>query len=236
MLELADRWRSVTDGAMEWDPPAVPTVVVVPHPDDEVLGAGGLIARQRRRGLPVTILAVTDGEAAYPGVEPGSRLRRRRVREQEAAARCLGVGASRIRRLRLPDGVVSDHERGLADRIAEHCTRAGLVVAPWTGDHHCDHEAVGRAAVAAADRTGVVLVQSLFWTWLRREPADLFAEPVLRHQLDVGLRSRRFLALARHESQLAHTGGEPTLGRDELAPMAWDAEYFLGPIFPGSVR
>lgn len=45
-------------------------VVVAPHPDDEVLGCGGLIAAARAAGVPVLIIALTDGEQAYPD-EPG---------------------------------------------------------------------------------------------------------------------------------------------------------------------
>lgn len=45
-------------------------VVVAPHPDDEVLGCGGLIAAARAAGVPVLIIALTDGELAYPD-EPG---------------------------------------------------------------------------------------------------------------------------------------------------------------------
>ncbi len=49
-------------GATDWTPPAIPTLVVVPHPDDEVLLVGGLIATQRERGVPFHVLGVTDGE------------------------------------------------------------------------------------------------------------------------------------------------------------------------------
>ncbi len=39
-------------------------VVVTPHPDDETLGVGGIIAAMAGAGLPVTVVSVTDGEAA----------------------------------------------------------------------------------------------------------------------------------------------------------------------------
>ncbi len=37
------------------------TLVVVAHPDDEVLGAGGTIARLRQEGSQVRILFLSDG-------------------------------------------------------------------------------------------------------------------------------------------------------------------------------
>ena len=67
-VELPDlgRWAPQRTDAQRWEPPRKLTVVVAPHPDDETLLSGGLIAHQARAGVPVIVLAVTDGEAAYP--------------------------------------------------------------------------------------------------------------------------------------------------------------------------
>ncbi|WP_443029636.1 PIG-L deacetylase family protein, partial [Sphingomonas sp. TX0522] len=37
--------------------------MIAPHPDDEVIGAAGLIARLRRHGARVRVAVVTDGAA-----------------------------------------------------------------------------------------------------------------------------------------------------------------------------
>lgn len=44
--------------------------------------------------------------------------------------------------------------------------------ATWRGDGHPDHEAVGRAAAAAAARTGAVLVEYPVWMWHWARPGD----------------------------------------------------------------
>src|SRR5206468_3180712 len=41
-------------------------VVVSPHPDDEVLAAGGILQRLAAGGIEVIIVSVTDGEASPP--------------------------------------------------------------------------------------------------------------------------------------------------------------------------
>ncbi|HEX9229124.1 MAG TPA: PIG-L family deacetylase, partial [Arthrobacter sp.] len=41
-------------------------IVLAAHPDDESLGAGGLMARLRRLGARVTVLLCTAGEASHP--------------------------------------------------------------------------------------------------------------------------------------------------------------------------
>ena len=41
-------------------------VVIAAHPDDETLGAGGLMAEAARRGIPVHVYVVMDGGASHP--------------------------------------------------------------------------------------------------------------------------------------------------------------------------
>ncbi|HET7042023.1 MAG TPA: PIG-L family deacetylase, partial [Gemmatimonadales bacterium] len=38
-------------------------LVLVPHPDDEVLGAGGVLREAVRRGLPVRVVFLTNGDS-----------------------------------------------------------------------------------------------------------------------------------------------------------------------------
>jgi LmbE family N-acetylglucosaminyl deacetylase len=207
--------------------PAVPTLVVVPHPDDETLMAGGLIAAQRARAVDVHVLAVTDGEAAYESADRRELAARRRS-EQLAALAELGVGPDAVTRLAIPDGAVAEHVDQIADAIAsfEH---VGLVVAPWTGDYHCDHEAVGVAARRAVARTGGALIFGLFWTWHHRTPADLADERMLELQLDGDARRRRRQAIQCHRSQFVHHGDAPQLTPELIRPIGWQAEYFLTP-------
>src|SRR5947199_8996501 len=44
---------------------AGPILVVSPHPDDETLGCGGLIARHATAGCAVAVAMLTDGEASH---------------------------------------------------------------------------------------------------------------------------------------------------------------------------
>jgi N-acetylglucosamine malate deacetylase 1 len=64
-------------------------LVVAAHPDDEILGMGGTIARHATAGDEVTVLWVTDGSSTqYPG-RPD--IAERKHREAEAALAALGV-------------------------------------------------------------------------------------------------------------------------------------------------
>lgn len=89
-------------------------LVLVPHPDDEVLGAGGVLREAVRRGLPVRVVFLTHGDSnewsflAYrkrPVLMPGGALAMGAIRQREAlaAAAALGVPSADLTFLGYPD-------------------------------------------------------------------------------------------------------------------------------------
>jgi len=229
------RWRQLRGSATPWQPPDLPTTIVVPHPDDEALLFGGLIAALTRRSIRCDVIAVTDGESAYDGVDRRALAARRRC-EQDESFDLLGVDASRIHRLGLPDGAVAEHADALTAAIVDRGN--SVVVAPWRHDHHCDHEACGRAAERAAMTLGAALYGGMFWAWhhtstdaLRRTDQD--AE-LLALALDAASWHGRLEALARHRTQLGTTYGPPVLTGALLEPVRWPCEYYVaGPSADG---
>ncbi|HST66892.1 MAG TPA: PIG-L family deacetylase [Mycobacteriales bacterium] len=146
--------------------PDEPLTLVAPHPDDEVLACGGLLYHAASTGTAVHVVAVTDGEASNPGGSVGpAELARLRIAETEAALAVLGVPAPR--RLARPDGGAA----ALAEPVAA-LALTGTVLAPWAGDGHPDHEAVGRGCALAAARTGATVVEYPVWAWHWATPAD----------------------------------------------------------------
>jgi N-acetyl-1-D-myo-inositol-2-amino-2-deoxy-alpha-D-glucopyranoside deacetylase len=68
-------------------------LLVNPHPDDESLGAGGLIAAVREAGGTAVVLTCTNGEHGFHDhstIEDPEELIRVRIEEQSAAADVLG--------------------------------------------------------------------------------------------------------------------------------------------------
>ena len=192
----------MTSRAAALDLPRRRTIVVVPHADDETLLTGGLITRQTGRGVPVVIVAVTDGEAAYP-TWPAPGLGRVPCGEQDKALHMLDVPAGSTIRLHLPDGRVADHERELTDMLADLIEPDDLIVAPWVHDWHPDHEACGRAAMLATGTQPVTLIGSLFWAYHRVDPVAYPELDIRRLDLTEPELNRRLNALDAHRSHRA---------------------------------
>lgn len=223
------RWEELARSAPAWEPFDAPLLVVVPHPDDETLLTGALIARQVRAGRDVSIVSVTDGDAAYGPSDPV--LAERRRREQDAAVEALGLSARHIERLGLPDSQVAEHEDAVAAAIADLVGPDTVVVAPWTGDVHPDHEACGRAALVGAGRRASEVIFGVFWACHRLDPDRVEAEfDTLAIDVDEELARRLDAALRCHASQFARDDGQPILDEELIAPVTWSRQVFLRPV------
>ncbi len=207
----------------QWEPSDRPLLVISPHPDDETIGTGGLITCQIIKGIPVTVVAVTDGEVAY-GNCPG--LGALRQTEQERALKLLGVATRDIIRFRMPDSCVEQHESVLIDRLLGLVSQDTHIIAPWKGDFHPDHQACGRAAETVANLSGARLTSYFFWTWHRGTPALLHELNLQRLQLQKRERNTKWNALQEHESQLHWAGEQPILPDALLGPMRRPFEVF----------
>jgi LmbE family N-acetylglucosaminyl deacetylase len=216
-------WLKALHALPAWLPTTAPVVVVSPHPDDETLGAGGLIAFQRSRGIDVTVIAVTDGENAYSNSPDLGNLRKI---EQEDALACLDVPKRKILRFRLPDSSVECHESDLTQRLSSLVTANTYLIAPWKGDFHPDHQTCGRAAEVVARQNGAILVSYFFWTWHFGEPSLLAGMNICRFPLDEERLRTKGRALSLHRSQLTRTGEEPILPERLLGPARRSFEVF----------
>ena len=163
---------------------ARPAVVFAPHPDDETLGCGGLIALKTAAAVPVTIVFMTDGEGSHARFEPAEIMAPRRREEALAACAELGVPASRVIFLGLPDGGVAarleDARREATAILASEPARQVLI--PYRGDTTPDHRATAAAVLAAAARSpGVAeILEYPVWFWIRWPWSEVRMERRLR--------------------------------------------------------
>jgi len=123
-------------------------LVLAPHPDDEVIACGGLVAQHLRENRKVRIVIATNGAEQGDGSS--------REEESRRGVAILGNGAE-IEFLRLPDRGLENAGEELAERL-RHELRSwlpDLIVVPSPIEIHPDHVALSRAfcELVQSDRT-----------------------------------------------------------------------------------
>ncbi len=207
-------------------------VVVAPHPDDETLGAGGLIHSCRQAGREVVVVAVTDGEAADPEADDRARrtLGQRRRAEQRKAVRRLGVEETRLHRLSFGDGELATSVNDVAARLTPLLDARSTVAVTLSGDGHPDHAATAKAAHRAAAAAGCACLEYPIWAWHWNEPGATDLPWVGGRALvlsDLALRAKRW-AIEAYRSQTDDlVGGVPILPPHVLRRLLRPAEVFF---------
>ena len=199
-------------------------VVIAPHPDDEVLGAGGTTATLALQGARVVVIAVTDGEASNPSrVEELREIRPGESSASRGDARNDAVSLLRTRSPRWPRARAHDVEALLVPLLES----GDLVLAPWAHDGHPDHDEVGAAAHAACARAEARLLSYLVWAWHWAQPGELPWEKACRVELADAVARRKREAVQCFASQL--TGPEPILSPHTVRRLTRNFEVFLTP-------
>lgn len=97
-------------------------LVISPHPDDLDFGCAGTVAKLTREGNRVEYLIVSDGSKGSNAADfDGKKLAAVRKREQENAARAVGV--TRVAFLGEVDGEVENTKR-LRKKLVEHIRKS----------------------------------------------------------------------------------------------------------------
>lgn len=173
-----------------------PLLVLAPHPDDESLACGLLLAERWRRKMPTHVACLTDGSASHPGSGSFSRPLLAALRHEELllAVQCLGGDPGHdvtwmgypdaaSHRLHAPAVDLARDIGRLVDRFG-----AKLLLTASSEDPHCDHIACADAACRVASARPFLRVWS-YSVWSRwhdwsegREAAGLpFDLPELRN-------------------------------------------------------
>jgi LmbE family N-acetylglucosaminyl deacetylase len=184
-------------------PPAGRVLVLAPHPDDETLGCGGIIALHRAQGDPVRVVFLTDGAAGDPaGYYPAERYVA--IRQREARRAGVVLGAEDLAFWGLPDGKLSsvpDLEHRVAAGI--RAFQPDVLYYPSSAEVHPDHWAAG-AAVEALGRAGrLVCAAYAYEVWAAIRPT---------HLIDItSVLSVKQAAMAEYPSQLRYHDYRPRI-------------------------
>lgn len=143
-------------------------LIVAPHPDDEVIGCGGLIRRLVSRGMCPTVVIMSGGGASHKSccsLDEASLVAERRKLTLKAAD-VMGLPHDHIRFLDFTDGGISEDDRKDVERLAEIVgeTQPKAVLVPHSCEGWSDHLAARRMGLAAAPVTAEVW-EYCVWAW-----------------------------------------------------------------------
>ena len=125
-------------------------LVVVAHPDDEVIGLGGLLAFHGRRGDAVEVVHATGGDKGDPA---GKHDDIAAIRQQEVRAALAALELGEPRSLGFEDGALASSFDALVASLRDVYTarRPDVVYSFFPGEYHGDHRTLARACCAARE-------------------------------------------------------------------------------------
>ncbi len=217
-------------------------IVFAPHPDDETLGCGGMIALKRQQGVPVWVVFMTDGQDSqfnHDRIKTIEELVEIRKHEALAALTTLGVQSSEVRFLDLPDGSLPTlpelKRQQVIDQLIDllKTTQAQEVYVTYRKDIHPDHQetyTLVRSAILQSQQEAE-LIQYPVWANWRPQQIDFRAAEIENvYRLAIAdTRTKKMQALDAYRSQYLPLapGAKPPLPPGFLKWFASPYEIFF---------
>jgi LmbE family N-acetylglucosaminyl deacetylase len=186
-------------------------LVIAPHPDDDIIGCGGTIARLINQGNQVTIVYMTSGDAYAFGAyfdlsHLEDRLAVSALREREARSAANILGTDDLIFLRYSDGYLTETSDSVL-RLAEiiRIKKPDFIYCPHNLDQHKDHKITYKIVTAALDALwqqravnkgfGKIPTLLVYEVWTPLQDANILQE--ISSVMD-----KKISALQKHTSQI----------------------------------
>lgn len=179
-LSLAYKIYAANEAAMRLTTQPAPQpgqriLVFAPHPDDETLGAAGMMRQARLRGDDVRVVLLTNGDGFRVSaqrefhevvVTPQEFVRYGVLRQREArtALAVLGIPADHVYFLGYPD-------RGLMPMWTDHWAPTTPVLSGFTAQDHSPYDA---SPTARAPYSGATLLADITRQMEAERPTDIY--------------------------------------------------------------
>lgn len=143
------------------------TLIIAPHPDDEVIGCGGLISKMVTEGNAPHIAVLTGGEGSHRDcctAQPKEIIEARRGLTREAL-KILGVPEENLHELNFKDGSIGKFQEETAAllKLIEVLKPKRILVPHW-GEGWPDHLAARELGLKLAPQ-GTEVWEYCVWMW-----------------------------------------------------------------------
>lgn len=209
--------------------------ILAPHPDDEILGCGGLFQQLAANGNPIVLIHVTNGTQSHPNsqVYPPENLNIIRPQESIKALEVLGV-ANQVTTmaLNLADGNVFAQQDQFHQELSAIIQPEDILITTFINDGHPDHEATGQVVASFAKQQHLACYQVLIWAWHWAKPGDsrIPWHCAMRVNLTTEQLQRKLQAITCFKSQITaddSTGSPPILSAKAIARISQPWEVYL---------
>lgn len=183
-------------------------LIIAPHPDDEVIGCGGLIARMVAQGDVPYIAVMTGGEESHHGCcsLSAEQIRSARRSLTADALEILGVPRDHIFELSFRDGHIAAGgaaERAELQRVIA-MVAPDVVLVPHRGEGWPDHLAAGDMVREVAPM--VPVWEYCVWVWYYNVWRGLAWDRARYVRLTAAERARKRAAMAAYVTPTAPCG------------------------------
>lgn len=110
-------------------------LIVAPHPDDETIGCGGVLAMY---GQQCDVLLLTDGRKGIPADGSKTEAETAAIRAEEYKTVMQGFSVHSFRALEIPDSALNEHRDTVS---AIDLSPYDLIFVPNRNERHPDHKA-----------------------------------------------------------------------------------------------
>ena len=209
--------------------------IFAPHPDDEILGCGGLLQQLAENGNPIVLIHVTNGTQSHPNstIYTQEKLNIIRLQESSKALEVLGI-AHQVTTiaLNLTDGNVFSQQDQFHQKLSTIIQPDDILITTFMRDGHPDHEATGQVVASFAKQHHLACYQVLIWAWHWAKPADsrIPWHCAMRVDLTAEQLQRKIEAITCFESQITaddSTGNPPILSAQTIARISQPWEVYL---------
>jgi LmbE family N-acetylglucosaminyl deacetylase len=185
-------------------------LVIAAHPDDEVLGVGGTIAKYVSHGAEVKLLIVTDGSTSQYRDDPHlSEILNAKKLETKNAAEMLGI--SEVIYGGMPDMRLDVTEHVKVNQVIEFVIdrfQPNIVFTQFYGDVNMDHQCVNRSTLVACRPVQSQCVKELYsyyipssTDWNVQNAANMF-QPNVYVDISGGCAEKKYLAMKCYATEL----------------------------------
>ena len=207
------------------------SVIIAPHPDDEVIGCAGLIRTLVERGMPPHVIIMTGGGGSHRGCcsTPEDEIITARRKLTVKALETLGLPMSHLHLLDYPDGGISaEHsETKRLQMLLSEISPKAIFVPHW-GEEWSDHINVADIAKECMKDMGVSMYEYCVWLWyFNVNNLDRKNAHILKMSQDT--HHRKLLALDEYMLPLAPCGNpwSGMLPKVFLKAARWNKELYF---------